>query len=118
MAKKNRKWDLRYRRNSRVRAKIFGTKKKPRLSVYRSLKHIYAQIIDDESKKTLVAASDNDVKTKSKKKTELAFEVGKCVASKALKKKIEYVVFDRGSYQYHGKVKALAEGARKAGLKF
>lgn len=100
--------------------KIKGTAKRPRLSVFRSNKVIYAQIIDDEKRKTLVAASEKEIKLSSNKatKTDRAHEVGKIIAKKAIKKKIKTVVFDRGSYQYHGRVKALAEGARKGSLKF
>ncbi|MFN3301535.1 MAG: 50S ribosomal protein L18 [Patescibacteria group bacterium] len=114
----------RYRRHKRVRAKVFGTKDRPRLSVFRSLKHIYAQIIDDEKGHTLVSASDFDLKSKIKKekkkptKVEIAYQVGELIAKKALEKKIKKVVFDRGGYKYHGRVKALAEGARKKGLIF
>jgi len=108
------KKEKRYRRHKRVRAKIFGKKEKPRLCVFRSAKHIYAQIIDDERGKTMVSASDLELK----KQEDKAKEVGKLIAKKALEKKIEKVVFDRGGYNYHGKVKALAEGAREGGLKF
>ena len=117
------RYEKRKRRHKRVRAKIHGTVKVPRLCVFRSAKHIYAQLIDDEKGKTIVAASDQELerKTKNEKqktKVEVAREVGKLIAEKALKKKIEKVVFDRGGYAYHGRVKALAEGARQAGLKF
>jgi large subunit ribosomal protein L18 len=108
------KKEKRYRRHKRVRAKIFGKKEKPRLCVFRSAKHIYAQIIDDERGKTMVSASDLELK----KVKDKAKEVGKLIAKKALEKKIEKVIFDRGGYNYHGKVKALAEGAREGGLKF
>ena len=124
----------RYRRHKRVRAKIFGTKEKPRLCVFRSAKHIYVQLIDDEKGKTLAAASDQEIKKGKKSKIEIAKAVGKLIAKKALEKTttrpprpptrfargplIEKVVFDRGGYQYHGRVKALAEGAREGGLKF
>lgn len=90
---------------------------KPRLCVFRSNKHIYAQLINDQNGKVLLAASDLEVKKKGTKK-ELAQEVGKLIAQKAKKKKIEKVVFDRGGYKYHGRVKALAEGAREQGLIF
>ncbi len=113
------KLEKKERRKKRVRSKIFGTREKPRLCVFRSAKHIYAQLIDDERAHTLVSASDLELKIKEKKKKrEIAFEVGKLVAEKALKKNIEKVVFDRGPYKYHGRVKALAEGARVGGLKF
>ena len=117
------KYEKRKRRHKRVRAKIHGTAKVPRLCVFRSAKHIYAQLIDDEKGKTIVAASDQELKRKTKNekqktKVEVAREVGKLIAEKALEKKIEKVVFDRGGYKYHGKIKALAEGARTGGLKF
>lgn len=114
--------EKRYRRQKRVRAKIFGKKEKPRLSVFRSHKHIYAQLIDDEKGRILLAASDLEIKNSNlkdkKSKVDKAKEVGKLIAKKALAKKIEKVVFDRGGYKYHGRVKALAEGAREGGLKF
>ena len=115
----------RKRRHIRVRAKIFGTKTCPRLCVFRSIKHIYAQLIDDEKGQTLATASDSDlkpalskVKGKKAKNKEIAKEVGKLLAKKTLTKKIKQVVFDRGGYKYHGRVKALADGAREGGLKF
>ena len=103
------KQEKRYRRHKRVRAKVFGTAKVPRLCVFRSLKHIYVQLIDDEKGKTLAAA---------KGKLSDACKVGKLIGQKALEKKIKKVVFDRGGYKYHGRVKALAEGAREGGLHF
>lgn len=138
------KQEKKARRKKRTKAKIFGTMTRPRLSVYRSLKHIYAQLIDDEKGKTLIAASDLEFrksKTFKKKtgqksrtqarkkeqaektekmrgKTAIAYEVGKLIAEKAAKKQIKKVVFDRGSFLYHGRVKALAEGARAGGLEF
>ena len=106
-------------RHRRVRAKIYGTAKMPRLCVFRSAKHIYGQLIDDEKSQTLVSASDLELRIKKgKTKVEKAKEVGKLIAKKAQKLKIEKVVFDRGGYKYHGRVKALAEGAREGGLKF
>lgn len=106
-------------RRKRVRAKIFGTSNVPRLSVYASNKHIYAQIIDDEKMTTLTAASDRDKGHKLKgKKTEIARAVGNLLAKKAKEKKIKKVVFDRGFRLYHGRIKALAEGAREGGLEF
>lgn len=113
------KHQKRFRRHKRIRAKIFGTAERPRLSVFRSLKHIYAQLIDDEKNRVLLAASDQELKKdKREAKINKARAVGKLIAQKALSKKIEKVVFDRGGYQYHGRVKALAEGAREGGLKF
>ena len=132
------KKEKRFRRHKRVRAKVFGKKEKPRLCVFRANKHIYAQLIDDEKRKTLAVASDLELKKSSSKvasprrqkkvkseeketrsgKVAVTFEVGKLIAKKAKDLKIEKVVFDRGSYKYHGRVKALAEGAREGGLKF
>ncbi len=106
------------RRKFRIRNKIKRVARgKPRLSVHRSLKHIYAQIIDDEKGITLVASSSLALKLTGRK-TEVAREVGKDIARRALEKGITEVVFDRGPYKYHGRVKALAEGAREGGLKF
>lgn len=120
------KQEKRHRRHKRVRAKIWGTSKVPRLSVFRSNQHIYAQLINDEKGITLVSASGLDIKKslprrqagKKVKKTDKAKEVGKLIAEKALQKKIKEVIFDRGGYKYHGRVKALAQGAREGGLKF
>lgn len=136
------KREKRKRRHKRVRAKIFGTSKRPRFCVFRSARHIYTQLIDDEKGKTLAAASDLELKKPQKKKIRktakpargkktkkeekpsrtgkvlIAYEVGKLIAQKALKNKIKEVVFDRGGYKYHGRIKALAEGAREAGLEF
>ena len=106
-------------RQRRIRAKISGTKERPRLSVFRSSSHIYAQLVDDNKGKTLASVKDSEIKKKGAKgKVELAKEVGRLIAEKAKGLKIEKVVFDRGGYSYHGKVKALAEGAREGGLKF
>ena len=104
----------------RVRKKISGTAERPRLSVFRSNKEIYAQLIDDEAGHTLVAASsrDKDIAGKEGTKTQKAEMVGEKIAKLALEKGIEKVVFDRGTHIYHGRIKALAEGARKGGLKF
>lgn len=107
------------RRQNRVRAKVGGTIDRPRLSVYRSLTNIYAQLIDDASSKTLVAASSLEVKNAQVKgKVELAVEVGKLLAERAVAQKIKKVVFDRGGNKYHGRVSALAKGAREGGLEF
>lgn len=112
----------RIRRHERVRKNMSGTVEKPRLSVFRSLNHIYAQIIDDTASKTLVSASTLDAELKDKlsgkKKAEAATFVGELVAKRAKGSGISEVVFDRGGYKYHGRVKSLADGARKAGLKF
>ena len=104
-------------RHHRVRARVVGSSSKPRLNVFRSLTSIYVQLIDDEAGKTLVAASGKETKVKGKK-SEIAAEVGKIIASKALAVGIKQVVFDRGGYQYHGRVKELAEAARAGGLEF
>ena len=112
----------RIRRHARVRKKVSGTASRPRLSVFRSLNHIYAQVIDDVSGHTLVAAStlDAEIKDKldSKNKKGKAELVGALIGKRALAKEISQVVFDRGGYNYHGRVKALAEAARSAGLRF
>ena len=107
----------RIRRHKRVRGKIFGTAQKPRLCVFRSLKNIYAQVIDDENGKTLASASSLDKEfNQYGGNKEAAKLVGQAVAKAALEKGITEVVFDRGGYIYHGRVKALAEGAREGGL--
>lgn len=107
------------RRKKRVRAKIKGKTQTLRLSVFRSHRYIYAQIIDDQAAKTLVSISEKDISFSGKlTKTEKAKLVGMALAKKALKKKIKKVKFDRGSYRFHGRVKALAAGARQAGLEF
>jgi large subunit ribosomal protein L18 len=132
------KQEKKNRRHQRVRAKIKGTTEKPRLSVFRSNKQIYTQLIDDVNGNTLIAANTWEIiknqklqkedKIQDKKKKNIkdglggkitkAYEVGKLIAQKTLKKKIEQVVFDRGGYKYHGRVKAVADGARDGGLKF
>jgi len=107
--------DKRKLRHKRIRANIFGTKERPRLSVFRSNKHIFLQLIDD--KKGEIIISTSDLKTKKKgTKTEIAREVGKELAKLAKEKKIECAVFDRGGYKYHGRIKAVAEGVREGGL--
>lgn len=104
-------------RHRRVRAKVFGTSKRPRFSVFRSLNHIYAQLIDDEAGRTLIAASSKEIDLKGKK-IDKAAAIGKLVAEKALASGINRVVFDRGGYKYHGRMKSLAEAARATGLQF
>lgn len=112
----------RKRRHRRVRKKVFGTPERPRLNVFRSHEHIYAQVIDDAEAHTLVSASSIDQgvlsEAKGKTKTERATVVGRMVAERALEAGIKQVVFDRGGYKYHGRVKALADAAREAGLDF
>ena len=122
MIKKPVKNKIRKNRHKRMRFKINGTSERPRLNVYRSNSNIYAQIIDDSNGTTLVSAStlDKDLKEKlsSTRTKEAAKMVGKAIGEKAMSKGIDTVVFDRGGYIYHGKIKELAEGAREAGLKF
>lgn len=116
MKKENRK----IRRKKRVRGKTFGTDKKPRLNVFRSNKHIYAQLVGNKGR-ILIGMSDKGLtkrKVEKSNKTEIAKFLGEELAKSAKRKKILTVIFDRGGYKYHGRVKALAEGARKGGLKF
>lgn len=113
----------RQKRHTRIRAKVKGTAVCPRLNVFRSSKHVYAQIIDDVKGYTVVACSDSSKQWDNEAmqqltKTQMAKKVGEELAKKALKEGVETVVFDRGGYKYHGRVKALAEGAREGGLKF
>ena len=118
MIKKKSRNEARKLRHLRIRQKIKGTSSKPRLNVFRSNTHIYAQVIDDDKGVTLVSASSIELKLKNGSNIEAAKQVGALVAKRASEKKIENVVFDRGGYLYHGRVKALAEAARAAGLKF
>lgn len=128
MSKKMTRSALRLRRQRRVRAKVQGTASRPRLSVFRSSRHVYAQIIDDAAGKTLAASNDLMIADKDKEKMKkeegrtvnrnVAYAVGKMVAEAAQKKGVTDVVFDRNGFTYTGRVKALAEGARDAGLKF
>ena len=109
-------------RKKRVRKKIFGTTERPRLSVFRSLKHIYAQVISDEDGRTLASASSHSLKNELKDteggKRETAKKVGELIAERAISKGIKKIAFDRGGYKYHGRVRSLAEGAREKGLDF
>lgn len=109
---------IRQRVHDRIREKMSGTTERPRLNVYRSLNHIYAQVIDDSKGETLVSASTLAAKVKTGGNVAAAKEVGKLVAEKAQAKGIKRVVFDRGGYLYHGRIKALADAAREAGLEF
>lgn len=122
MFKKSNKNQDRKAKHDRIRNSLSGTKEQPRLNVYRSTVHIYAQVIDDEQGHTLCSASSLDKelagKLAGKTKCEIAYEVGKLVGSRAKKLKIKKVVFDRGGYIYTGRVQKLAEGARDAGLQF
>ena len=131
-----KKHEKRNRRHKRVRAKVFGTVKVPRLCVFRSSQHIYCQLIDDDKGKVILSVNDFEIKksqipnikpqttkTENKEikrtgKVAIAYDVGKLLSEKALKNKIKKVVFDRGGYKYHGRVKAIAEGARDTGLSF
>jgi large subunit ribosomal protein L18 len=126
LEKGKRKEEARLRRKKRIRKKIFGTPEKPRLCVYKSCKHIYAQIIDDTIGNTLVAVSSLSPEIREKLeelkkkggKTEVAKAVGELIAKKALEKGITKVCFDRGGFKYHGRIKALADAARALGLEF
>jgi large subunit ribosomal protein L18 len=122
MKRKTTAHHARLRRHLRVRKQVRGTPGRPRLAVYRSLSHIYAQVIDDDRGHTLAAASDVEAAargdTSGKGKTDVAKVVGELVARRAIEAGITQVVFDRGGYRYHGRVKALAAAAREAGLKF
>ncbi|MCX6718650.1 MAG: 50S ribosomal protein L18 [Candidatus Staskawiczbacteria bacterium] len=110
--------DKRIRRHKKIRMNMHGAKDMPRLFVFRSNQHIYAQLVDDDKAKVLMSASDLDLKGKKGKKIDIAKEVGKLIAKKAMESKIEKVVFDRGGTVFHGRIKALAQGAREGGLKF
>jgi large subunit ribosomal protein L18 len=122
MRKDKTAWAARRRRHERVRKQVHGTATRPRLCVFRSLSHIYAQVVDDDGGRTLVAASDLEQEARvgadGAKKTGRAALVGRLVGKRSLGKGITEVVFDRAGYKYHGRVKALAEAAREAGLKF
>jgi len=118
MAKKMSRDQLRLRRHIRVRNKVSGTPERPRLSVYRSNGNIYAQIIDDVKGNTIVSASSLSLKLENGGNIEAAQKVGTEIAKLALDKEIKAVVFDRGGYLYHGRIKALADSAREAGLEF
>ena len=121
MAKTNQKVTARSKRVQRIRVKISGTQERPRLRVFRSNRHIYAQIIDDSNNLTLVAMSTDDKNfdtDESSTKSEQAKKVGLLLAEKAISSGIKTVVFDRGGYLYHGRVKALSDGAREGGLEF
>ncbi|MBI2638938.1 50S ribosomal protein L18 [Candidatus Peregrinibacteria bacterium] len=115
---KNSKLIRREARHRRIRARLAGTANRPRLVVFRSLKKNYAQLVDDASGKVIAAASDGAVSSKTGNKSQRAKTVGAELAKKALEKGINACVFDRNGYKYHGRVKALADGAREGGLKF
>ena len=118
MARRDSKNIIRLRVHKRIRSRVSGTGERPRLAVFRSVKHIYAQVIDDTKGHTMVAASSSEKDLKNGGNVAGAKEIGKLVAERAKDKGIKAVVFDRGGYQYHGRVKALAEAAREGGLDF
>src|ERR1700744_6263410 len=109
---------IRQRIHSRIRRKLAGSTERPRLNVYRSLNHIYAQVIDDQTGTTLAAVSTLSLKLKTGGNVASAKEIGKTIAERAAEKGIKKVVFDRGGFLYHGRIKALADAAREAGLEF
>src|SRR5579863_2420020 len=110
--------EIRQRIHARIRRKLAGSAERPRLSVHRSLNHIYAQVIDDQTGETLASASTLALKAKTGGNVAAAKEIGKTIAEKAKEKGVKQVVFDRGGYLYHGRIKALADAAREAGLDF
>jgi large subunit ribosomal protein L18 len=110
--------EIRQRIHARIRRKLAGTSERPRLSVHRSLNHIYVQVIDDQTGETVASASTIALKSKTGGNIAAAKEIGKTIAEKAKEKGVKKVVFDRGGYLYHGRVKALADAAREAGLEF
>lgn len=114
----SQKQDKRIRRHKKIRTTVHGTSARPRLCIFRSNQHIYAQLIDDDKAKVLLSVSDKDLKTSKNTKVVASKEVGKLIAKKAIEKKIERVVFDRGGFIFHGRIKSLAEGALEEGLKF
>ena len=120
MITQNKRNAIRQRIHSRIRAKLSGTGERPRLNVYRSLNHIYAQVIDDQKGETLASASsmEKEMREKTGANIDAAKAVGKLLAERAVKRGVKEVVFDRGSYLYHGRVKALADAARESGLSF
>jgi len=120
METKTKRKNRKFKRKIRSRLKVSDNYSRLRLCVFRSSKHIYGQIIDNETGKTLLGISSKDIEAKKedKGKTDISFRTGEAIAQKAIEKKIDMIVFDRSGYKYHGRVKALAEGARKGGLKF
>jgi large subunit ribosomal protein L18 len=118
MITQNKRNAIRQRIHARIRQKLAGTAERPRLNVYRSLNHVYAQVIDDQKGETLASASTLALKLKVGGNVAAAKEIGKAVAEQAMKQGVKKVVFDRGGYLYHGRIKALADAAREAGLEF
>jgi len=115
------KIEKRIRRHRKIRMNMHGTKDRPRFFVFRSNQHIYAQLVDDDNAKILISVSENDLhqgSSKKEKKSDIAKQIGKLIAKKAIENKIEKVVFDRGGIVFHGRIKALADGAREGGLIF
>jgi large subunit ribosomal protein L18 len=110
--------EVRKRVHTRIREKLSGTAERPRLNVYRSLNHIYAQLIDDQKGETIVSASSLALKLKTGGNVATAKEIGKAIAERGIEKGVKKVVFDRGGFLYHGRIKALADAAREAGLEF
>ena len=110
--------DTKKQRRLRISTKVRGTEKKPRLSVFRSNGSIYAQLIDDEKRKTIIGVSEKHIAHEKGTKTEKAKAIGMTLAAKAVEKNIKQIIFDKGSYKYHGRVKAIADGAREGGLIF
>jgi len=117
MLKTKAKTIKRDRRRARIRSQVKGTSMRPRFSVFKSNKGMYLQLVDDSNSRTLISANSAEIKG-SGEKTKVSFELGKLIAAKAAKKDIKSVVFDRGGYKYHGRIKAVADGAREGGLKF
>jgi large subunit ribosomal protein L18 len=118
MITQNKRNAIRQRIHARIRQKLSGTSERPRLNVYRSLNHIYAQVVDDQKGETLVSASTLALKLKTGGNVAAAKEIGKAIADRAKEKGIKKVVFDRGGFLYHGRIKAVADAAREAGLEF
>jgi large subunit ribosomal protein L18 len=122
MSQNNKREEARLKRKVRIRKNIFGTEERPRLSVFRSAKHIYAQVVIDATGSTIVAASTLSPEIRDSisdvEKSDAAKKVGELIGKKALEKNIKKVVFDRNGFLYHGRIKALAEGARESGLEF
>jgi large subunit ribosomal protein L18 len=123
MGKPNKRLEARIKRQKRIRKKLFGTSERPRLCVFRSARHIYAQLIDDASGQTLVSASSMEKQVREKRtdigdKVAVATHVGKMIAERTQQKGIDQIVFDRNGFLYHGRVKALSDGAREGGLNF
>ncbi len=118
MSKSNSNYLLKLRRKRRIRKKISGTGERPRLSVFRSARHVYAQVIDDIAGKTIVGISSFEKGNHKSANTDVCFELGKVLAERCKEKNVSRIVFDKNGNQYHGRIKALADGAREGGLEF